>query len=319
MINDNLRDENLEEAINNAWCSPARPNNHIGASWGGQPCDRYIWLKYRNALVENFDGRMFRLFNVGQREEEVFVKSLTQIGFKLVNTTTDQNVVKISAHVTGFPDGEIIDGPSEYKDKLPSIAEFKTHSEKSFRDLVKSGVKKAKLEHYVQMQLYMYARSYRWCLYMAVNKNTSEYYCEWVEGDPYYASSIVDRLEAIATSGWMPKGISEDPDFYQCKYCSAYSICFGSKVTKCINCRTCGNSVPLKDKNAFFCMPRDKEIPSDIEFREGRCHSIHPDLIPLVQVHPGVYVRPNGTEVVNGANGMPSRALIEEIENEYNS
>ena len=58
----NLIDKKAEEG-------QEAPRAHLGASLLGHPCDRYLWLMFRWAVIEKFDGRILRLFQRGQREE----------------------------------------------------------------------------------------------------------------------------------------------------------------------------------------------------------------------------------------------------------
>ena len=46
-----------------------KPRPHMGCSILGHPCDRYLWLSFRWAVIEKFKGRILRLFRRGQLEE----------------------------------------------------------------------------------------------------------------------------------------------------------------------------------------------------------------------------------------------------------
>jgi hypothetical protein len=56
------------------------PRPHLGASLLGHPCDRWLWLSFRWAVLEKFSGRILRLFNRGKCEEEIVIRNLRAVG-----------------------------------------------------------------------------------------------------------------------------------------------------------------------------------------------------------------------------------------------
>ena len=46
---------------------------HLGASLIGKPCGRALWFDFRWVTPSRFSGRMLRLFETGQREEDRIV------------------------------------------------------------------------------------------------------------------------------------------------------------------------------------------------------------------------------------------------------
>ena len=72
------------------------PRPHMGASLLGHPCDRWLWLTFRWAVVEKFNGRMLRLFRRGQREEELIVSDLRAAGMEVHSTGAEQARVDLS-------------------------------------------------------------------------------------------------------------------------------------------------------------------------------------------------------------------------------
>jgi hypothetical protein len=63
------------------------------------------------------------------------------------------------------------------------VVEFKTHSAKSFRELVAKGVALAKPQHWAQMQIYMHLTGITRALYVAVCKDTDDLHIERVRAD----------------------------------------------------------------------------------------------------------------------------------------
>jgi len=138
----------LIDAAHEAQQEPPRP--HMGCSQLGHHCDRWLWLSFRWAVVEQFPGRVLRLFRRGQLEEKTIVSDLRDAGIKIHSTEGAQSRVEFGCHISGSIDGIIEYGVPEAPQKR-HIVEFKTHSLKSFEDVLKNGVEKSKPQHYTQM------------------------------------------------------------------------------------------------------------------------------------------------------------------------
>jgi len=279
-----------------------KPRAHLGCSGIGHPCDRWIWLSFRWAVREAFPGRIRRLFRRGQNEEAIVVADLKSIGIDIKQTGRQQRFVKLGSHVSGSIDGIIDHGVPEAM-RTPHIAEFKTHSLKSFKDLEK-GVKASKPMHWAQMQAYMYATKIDRALYVAVCKDDDRLYTERVNYDKAEATRLVERAKRIALAERMPDPISTDPSWYQCKFCPANSFCHTRRLTEHVNCRTCARSTPEPDSTWSCARWDSKDIPTDFQHAGCDSHVLHPDLVPWPIKDSGipdeaVYVI-NGVEVRNG-------------------
>lgn len=292
----NLIDKHHEERQ-----EPPRP--HLGASTLGHPCDRWLWLSFRWAVQQKFDGRILRVFRRGNLEESQIVSDLRAIGIHIQSTTGNQSRVAFGSHVSGSLDGIIKSGVLGAP-KTEHVAEFKTHSLKSFNDLEKKGVEESKPEHFVQMQVYMLGTEIDRALYVAVCKDDDRIYTERVKFDKEVAEKAVARGKRIALADRMPEPLSADPTWYQCRWCPAHDFCFESKITKHANCRTCAHSTALEN-STWRCERHDAdEIP--IEWQREGCdsHVLHPDLVPYQRKESdnewqAIYVI-NGKDVING-------------------
>lgn len=255
-----------------------QPRPHLGASMLGHKCDRWLWLSFRWAVVEKFSGRMLRLFRRGHNEEQQIVNDLRSIGLDVRTPTEGQSKVEFGCHVSGSIDARIEKGVPG-AERTPHIAEFKTHSLKSFNELRAKGVKEAKPMHWAQMQAYMLGMGLQWALYVAVCKDDDRMHTERIALDKSAAQKLVDRGRRIALSDRMPEPLSADPTWYECKYCAGHDQCFESKTTKQVNCRTCAHSSALSD-DTWHCARWDDLIPVEAQ-REGcESHVLHPDLVP---------------------------------------
>ena len=254
---------------------------HLGASLLGHKCDRWLWLSFHWAVKPEFPGRIMRLFRRGHQEEPNIISDLKSIGID-IKESVNQTRVEFGSHVSGSLDAIINSGmPGDEKSKY--ISEFKTHSKKSFDDLVKNGVQKSKLSHYVQCQVYMAGTGIHKAMYIGVCKDTDEMYTEFLEYDHDFAQKYIERGKRIALTDRMPESLSADPSWYECKFCDGHDFCFKSKTTKEVNCRTCARSTALSN-STWFCAKWDAVIPNEEQAKGCSSHVLHPDLVSWKQL-----------------------------------
>lgn len=254
---------------------PVRPRYHLGPSSAGNPCDRSIWLSFRWALKESFEGRILRLFRRGSNEEAVAVNDLRSVGIVIENTGYDQMWLEFGAHVCGSPDGVILSGVPEALN-TKHIWENKTHGKKSFDLLEKNGAPEA---HVLQMQCYMHGTGMHRALYHATCKDDDRLYFERIEYDKELAEKTIHRLQSIAVCPTLPAPLSTRSDWYQCKMCKHYRFCFQTKIMEKVNCRTCAHST-ARGTGEWWCEYSDMEIESEAQEAGCRAHVPHPDLVP---------------------------------------
>lgn len=290
--------------------SPTR--GHMGCSSLGHPCDRWLWLSFRWAVQPQFPGRILRVFRRGQNEESTIVSDLRRIGIDIRATGGEQSRVDLGCHVSGSVDGIIERGLPEAP-KTRHIAEFKTHSKKSFDELVKDGVEKSKPMHFVQMQLYMAGTKIDRAFYLAVCKDDDRIYTERIKYDESVAQKYINRGHRLALEERMPPPLSTDPSWYQCRFCDAHEFCHGDKTTKHVNCRTCAHSTPKPD-STWRCERHEADgIP--FKWQQNGCdsHVLHPDLVPWKMVDgDGLFAiyEIDGQQVKNGEGGYLSTEIL---------
>jgi len=204
-------------AIDKSWTRDEDPRSYLGASSLGGPCSRALWYSFRWADQPEFPPRVLRLFERGNREEEVFENLLMDAGVQYWPhdpATGEQFLVQFkNKHLGGHSDGQGKGLPDLDPDEL-FLGEFKTHNDKSFKDMVRYGVHKSKPVHYTQMQLYMNRLDIKWGLYGAVNKNDDTLYFELVESDPKHAEHHLRRGDLIVGAYVPPDRMSNNPGWY---------------------------------------------------------------------------------------------------------
>lgn len=285
---------------------------HLGASLIGRECERQLWLTFRWVDKKKFSGRMLRLFETGQLAEARFVANLRRIGVEVHDVTPDGKqwrVETLGGHFAGSMDGAGCGFPEA--PKTWAVLEFKTHGEKSFKELVAKRVEKAKPEHYAQMQVYMGLTGMDRAMYISVNKNTDELYSEWIHFDSVAFAKLKARAERIITANEPPLRISTDPSWFVCKMCDFQEHCHGD-LAPMVNCRTCAHSTPELGGNSLWTCSiagtSPVEIRIDIQRTGCKSHRYIPILLERMGVMKDfvdgdvVYEDKNGGKFYNGDN-----------------
>ncbi|MBF0178166.1 MAG: oxidoreductase [Magnetococcales bacterium] len=257
---------------------------HMGASLIGKECERALWLDFRWAVRSRFGGRMLRLFETGQQEENRLVRNLRRIGVTVLEvdpqTGRQWRVQACGGHFGGSLDAAaigVIEAPKTWH-----VCEFKTHNAASFAELRKEGVQKSKPQHFAQMQIYMHLTGMTRALYLAVNKDTDDLYSERVQADEAEALKLLAKAGRIIHAAYPPVRISGDPDWYQCRMCNHHPLCHGSSWAE-RNCRTCLHATPT-DTGLWSCGPVERVMTIGEQKAGCTAHLYIPDLVPGEQV-----------------------------------
>lgn len=246
--------------------SPFR--SHLGASIIGEDCARKLWYTFHWATPSAHDDRLLRLFNRGHLEEPRFVAMLSAAGVKVYQYKAPGEQFKIALHGGHF--GGSLDGVAESIPEVigPVLTEFKTHNKDSFAKLAGrnwkehkddpervpftgEGVRSAKFQHYVQMQMMEAGYQLDNGLYLAVCKDDDSLYAEIVPADSAISGAFANRAREIIFATEPPARIKNDPSWWQCKFCDKAPVCYG-KAAPARNCRTCVYSTPSSD-GAWRC------------------------------------------------------------------
>jgi len=277
------------------------PRCYLGASVLGDPDDRGLWLSFRGVFEQAFEGRILRLFRRGHLEEATAVDDLRAAGCLVSHTGDDQLSVNLGGHLGGHADGIIESGVPEAP-KTRHLWECKTHSKKSFDDVVKNGVRKSKPMHWVQMQCYMHGLGLTRALYYAVCKDDDAIYTERVEYDKAAALAAIERGHRITTADRMPEPRYTDPTYFEAKFSPFYAVYFPASAQE----SDCRRLKPQRDSHVVSILSKikcswkncarttvradgtwwtekyDCEIPSDqLDTYSEADHLLHPDVMAL--------------------------------------
>lgn len=297
------KDSLTVERIYEAYRSNAQKGQrtYLGASQIGKPCERALWYSFRWCDDgKGFDGRMLRLFETGDLEEVRLVKDLRAIGCEVheVDPETGEQfeVSAVAGHFSGHMDGAACGIPEA--PKTWHLLEFKTHNAKSFREVRAKGVKASKPEHYAQMCVYMKLGGLKRALYLAQNKDTDELYSERLRWEEVKddAESFMVRAERIIRAKVPPERISEDRDFYLCKFCQYRQLCHGSKppspaVPLTISCRSCVHATPEMDTDygRWSCAKHQRTLSTPEQEKACEDHLLIPPLVTFAECVDAAY------------------------------
>jgi hypothetical protein len=144
----------------------------------------------------------------------------------------------------------------------PTLLECKTSGTGAgFNNLVK-GLQTTKPDHFTQDSVYGKGLGLKQCLYVAENKNDSEWQFILFNLDEQVAAEAWRKAEFIILEATEPpKKISQKRNFFLCNMCKMQGICHDSKATD-VNCRSCRNSKAI-DNGQWYCNHWNSVIPME--------------------------------------------------------
>lgn len=295
--------------------SPFR--SHLGASLIGKECSRELFYSFRWVKRPKFEGRILRLFNRGHLEEARFLAMMEMIGAEIWYETETGGQFKFSGvngHFGSSLDG-VVKGLPDLPEGVPAYAEFKTSAEKPYLKIRDKGVKEAKYQHYVQMQMCMHHMRLSHAVYFVINKNNDEMHAEILTYDQPTAIKHLGKAEVIVYAEEPPPKIAESPCWYQCKFCDFFGVCKDYEVPE-INCRTCAHSTVGARDGEWHCARGNDEIHKDAAFDGCSEHVFNPFLLQKVVFHGGDDTKnvvdltlPSGERLLHGPNNVTSKQL----------
>jgi hypothetical protein len=219
----------------------------LGSSFIGEECTRRIWLDWRGFARGKFSGRMLRLFGTGHWQEERIVKDLRDAGFSVWDKREDGSQYEFTdetGHFITKMDGVMKGVPA--RESQAHALEIKTHNDKSFKELIKKGVRESKPLHYAQVQITMALSKLRRTIYVALNKNDEQFEVIRVKEDKVEQRKLSDKITTLVNARLRPAGISDDGGSFGCKFCDMKAVCT-REVEPLKHCRTCEMCVPVED------------------------------------------------------------------------
>lgn len=292
----------------------ARKNSHrphLGASQIGNPCNRALWYQFRWCDSAKFDGRMLRLFETGDREEDRLIANLRAVGVEVWSrdpeTGRQFNYVAHGGHFGASLDAV---GLGFVESKKPHLIEFKTVNAKGFKELSTKGVEAWKPVYWAQMHVGMYLADLERAYFLAVEKDTDAIYGERVRLDKALAMQLLAKAETVIFSDQPPARIANDPSDFRCKFCAYFKICHQAAPPE-VNCRSCAHITPEKD-GTWTCAKHKKLLSTDDQRAACADHLINPYVVDRWEVTDAAddwieFTTPHGEVIRNAGNSKEIR------------
>ena len=297
--------------------------DYLGASILGEACQRKLWLQFHKYVEpEQFSSRMLRLLYRGQREEGMFEMYLRETGFTIIENCMSQTRWT-DGFMSGAGDGVVEKNGERY------CVEYKTHSLAQFKTLTRGELIITHPKHFTQCQVNALKFNCVGAIYLAVNKDNDELFCDVIALDNEFANQELAKGEYVTMADKAPDRIASKPTSHLCKFCHAKNVCFGFDQPR-INCRSCTSATKHRETGKFGCGKIEES--GSIEQRSsndhlpesGSCesHSWNPFFVQEFYGHSPIeffpteravkYKRQDGTEFINGAEpfGIPSKKLV---------
>lgn len=187
------------------------PRKYLGGSRLGHDCLRALWYEYRHKAKDDgrdFEGRTYRIFDMGHDGENRAVEYLKLAGFDLRDRDEFGQQFGFETckgedgegRIQGHLDGIILGGPKLPLVTYPCLWENKALNSKGFGEVQRRGLRLAKPVYYVQAQVYMGYMDLAGCLFTVMNKNTGELLVEWLPFDRETAQRASDRGVQVVTA-----------------------------------------------------------------------------------------------------------------------
>lgn len=284
----------LDEALEKAQRLQRR--YYLGASAIGESCERKLWLNFRWAKRSFIEAAGIRRIEDGHRGETVLAGWLRLIPGVDLSTEKEpgaqHNFVDFGGHFRGNCDG-LITGLLQSPKRL-HVWECKVVNEQKHKKLhalkMSKGEDNALLEwdpiYYAQAQIYMhYFKADRHYLTAGSPglRDLVSVRTPYVQAD---AEKFIAKAKRIIFSNRPASKISENPAWYECKFCSFHGMCHNGELPRDKSCRTCMYSTPTPE-GTWKCEKHDYLLTDDAQARGCGDHLFHPDLVPGEQTDYG--------------------------------
>jgi len=217
------------QAVDLWYESSRRQRRHLGLSQAGHPCKRYLWYVHNGYQAAEIEGRVLRLFQLGNLLEDQVVADLRVCGFTISQQQREavftQDKLRLVGHIDGIIEG-LIEAPV-----TPHLFECKSASKKKFDELIKLGsYRKWNETYFWQVQFYMLGLKLKRAAAFVYCKDDSRLHMERIRLEK---EETIERLQSVFAaigSETEPERMCPRADHYSAKWCPYYQTCFGGGV-----------------------------------------------------------------------------------------
>lgn len=210
---------------------------YVGASAIGGSCERAIQFDFAGAPREkDFGPLTLRKFDFGHSSEELVRGWFGDAGFQLTqrNQRTGQlfGFSQLDGRFKGHPDGVFIDGPDIPGVGYPCLWEAKGVGSKTYREVEKQGLKKARFTYYAQVAIYQAYLDLadHPAIFTVTNLDSGEQLHLLIPFDAEVAQQMTDRavriVQATDAGELLPRPF-KDKNYFECKFCAFAERCWG--------------------------------------------------------------------------------------------
>lgn len=317
--------------------------NYLGMSQIGEECWRKLFYSFRGATKRKISASGIKAIQDGFLQEDIMAERLRLLPFiELITVVENGEQIGFSLvkdHFRGHADG-MIKGIKEAP-KSWHVWENKAVNETKFKKLIslknelseKLALVEWDIIYYAQAQIYMYcAKVERHYLTVETPGGRDAVSCR-TEIDSKYVQGIIEKATIIITDNWnIPAKLSENREFYKCKWCEFSGICHDGDIPL-LNCKTCRYSEPIEGGERICNLNETILQPEKYSIGCSK-HIYNPALLPArlieQQADGCIYETNNGFKFANmSLSGLPelkgeldeiftSKDLVEKIKNVNN-
>lgn len=207
---------------------------YVGASGIGDDCERRLQFEFAGAPREKEPEKLtLRKFDFGHMIEELARCWFQDAGFKLVQNNLRDGArfrfVQMDGDFSGEPDGVFISGPEIEGLRYPAMWEHKAVGAKTFREIKKDGLKKARPKYWSQIHTCMAYLNLEQTVFTVTNLDSGEQLNLVYDLEPEEAQRMTDRAVRIISStragDLLPRPFAK-PDHFSCRVCSFSARCW---------------------------------------------------------------------------------------------
>jgi hypothetical protein len=207
---------------------------YVGASAIGGSCERSIQFDFAGAPREKEPGpETLRKFDLGHMGEEIARAWFIDAGFQLVqrNQRTGQlyRFSQLDGRFAGHPDGVFIGGPSVIA--YPALWECKSVGAKTYREIEKNSLQKARPGYYAQVAIYQAYLDLadNPAVFTVNNLDSGEQLHLSIPFDAAEAQRMSDRalriVQATDAGELLPRPF-KDRTHFECRFCAFAERCW---------------------------------------------------------------------------------------------
>jgi hypothetical protein len=199
---------------------------YLGASALGGDCERSLQFEFAGAPREReFKPETLRKFDFGHFGEEWARQEFRSAGFDLRQRDRRGELysfTQMGGRLKGHPDGVFVAGPEDAGLAYPCLWECKSVGAKTYREIERDGLRKARFTYFAQVHIYMayLELTENPALFTVTNLDTGEQMHLSIPFDAEVAQTMTDRavriIKATDAGELLPRPFAS-PDHFKCR------------------------------------------------------------------------------------------------------